>query len=160
MGDVLLELLNSRPVIDGVERDALADPTEGRAWARARGGDGTVAELRLLRAARDALTDVVIGAAPAAALTPLLEGVERRPAVDAEGLRWELSAPPHARLAVETVLAWAAVEEEMPGRLRACANSDCRRFLLDRSRANQARWCSMAVCGNRAKARRHYQRTH
>ncbi|WP_285584773.1 CGNR zinc finger domain-containing protein [Actinoallomurus iriomotensis] len=26
-------------------------------------------------------------------------------------------------------------------------------------RPNNARWCSMAVCGNRMKARRHYQRT-
>jgi predicted RNA-binding Zn ribbon-like protein len=46
----------------------------------------------------------------------------------------------------------------MPGRLRACANPDCRRFLIDRSNANKARWCSMAVCGNRMKARLHYQR--
>ncbi|GGJ34413.1 hypothetical protein GCM10010121_052110 [Streptomyces brasiliensis] len=47
----------------------------------------------------------------------------------------------------------------VPGRLRACANPECRRFLLDRSRTNKGRWCSMAVCGNRMKARRHYERT-
>ena len=38
-------------------------------------------------------------------------------------------------------------------------NDECRLFLLDRSRAHRARWCSMAVCGNRNKvasfARRH-----
>jgi hypothetical protein len=27
------------------------------------------------------------------------------------------------------------------------------------AKANSARWCSMAACGNRMKARRHYQRT-
>jgi len=27
----------------------------------------------------------------------------------------------------------------------------------DHSNANVARWCSMAICGNRLKARRHYQ---
>jgi len=32
-------------------------------------------------------------------------------------------------------------------------------FLIDRSKANAARWCSMAVCGNRMKARRHYHRS-
>lgn len=159
MSDVLLELLNSRPTVDGVERDALADPAAGRAWARARGGDGTVAELTLLRSARALLTEVVVGAASAADLAPLLDGVERHPIVGPEGIRWELRTPQHARLAVEMVLAWDAVEREMPGRLRPCANGDCRLFLLDRSRANRARWCSMAVCGNRAKARRHYQRT-
>jgi predicted RNA-binding Zn ribbon-like protein len=31
--------------------------------------------------------------------------------------------------------------------------------LIDHSKATSARWCSMAVCGNRMKARRHYQRT-
>ena len=45
-----------------------------------------------------------------------------------------------------------------PGRLRPCANDECRLFLIDHSKANAARWCSMAVCGNRMKARRHYQR--
>jgi predicted RNA-binding Zn ribbon-like protein len=32
-------------------------------------------------------------------------------------------------------------------------------FLIDRSKPNSARWCSMAICGNRLKARRHYQRS-
>ncbi len=62
-------------------------------------------------------------------------------------------------MAVEAVLAWSALQETMPGRLRPCDNPECRRFLLDRSKTNNARWCSMAVCGNRMKARRHYQRT-
>jgi predicted RNA-binding Zn ribbon-like protein len=42
--------------------------------------------------------------------------------------------------------------------LRPCANIECQLFLIDRSKPNTARWCSMAVCGNRMKARRHYQR--
>jgi predicted RNA-binding Zn ribbon-like protein len=48
---------------------------------------------------------------------------------------------------------------QSPGRLPPCANEECRLFLIDRSKANAARWCSMAVCGNRMKARRHYQRS-
>jgi predicted RNA-binding Zn ribbon-like protein len=56
------------------------------------------------------------------------------------------------------VLAWGEVERDLPGRLRPCANDECRLFLIDRSRAGTARWCSMSGCGNRMKARRHYSR--
>ncbi|MFB6608120.1 CGNR zinc finger domain-containing protein [Streptomyces noursei] len=156
--DALLDLLNSRPLINGEERDALGDPAGGRRWAREHGGEGSLAELALLRQARDALRDVVRGDSPPAVLRPLLEGVHQFPEATADGLRWTVEAPPHARLAVEMVLAWDAVQKQLPGRLRPCANDECRLFLLDRSRANRARWCSMAVCGNRAKARRHYER--
>ncbi|MFE7466999.1 CGNR zinc finger domain-containing protein [Streptomyces sp. NPDC057499] len=157
--DALLKLLNSRPLVDGEEQDALGDPADGRRWAREHGGDGSLAELALLREARDILQGIVRGQRPAVALGPLLEGVHQAPEITSDGLRWTVRTPPHARLAVELVLAWAATEERMPGRLRPCANGECRLFLLDRSRANRARWCSMAVCGNREKARRHYERT-
>ncbi|AZK97607.1 MULTISPECIES: CGNR zinc finger domain-containing protein [Streptomyces] len=157
--DALLDLLNSRPLVGGEERDALGDPADGRRWAREHGGDGSLAELALLREARDVLRDVVCGESAPAALGPLLEGVHQTPEITSDGLQWTVRTPPHARLAVETVLAWAATEERMPGRLRPCANTECRLFLLDRSRANRARWCSMAACGNREKARRHYERT-
>ncbi|MGA5824073.1 CGNR zinc finger domain-containing protein [Kitasatospora sp. NPDC094028] len=157
--DTLLDLLNSRPLVNGEEQDALGDPATGTRWAREHGGDGSPAELALLREARDVLRDVVRGECPLTALGPLLEGVHRIPEFTADGLRWTVDTPPHARLAVEVVLAWAAIEEQLPGRLRSCANDECRLFLLDRSRANRARWCSMAVCGNREKARRHYERT-
>ncbi|MGW5675848.1 CGNR zinc finger domain-containing protein [Streptomyces sp. NPDC003860] len=157
--DLVLDLLNSRPLVNGVERDALGDPADGRRWARAHGGDGSLAELTLLREARDVLRDVVRGDSSPTTLSPLLEGVRQTPEVTSDGLEWTVETPPHARLAVETVLAWAATEQRMPGRLRPCANDACQLFLLDRSRANRARWCSMAACGNRAKARRHYERT-
>ncbi|WP_405557865.1 CGNR zinc finger domain-containing protein [Streptomyces sp. NBC_01171] len=157
--NTLLDLLNSRPLVDGREQDALADPAEGRRWAREHGGDGSLAELALLREARDVLREIVGGECSPEALKPLLDGVQQVPEVGQEGLRWTLRTAPHARLAVEVILAWADTEERMPGRLRPCANSECRLFLLDRSRANRARWCSMAVCGNREKARRHYERT-
>ncbi|MEV5467185.1 CGNR zinc finger domain-containing protein [Streptomyces griseoincarnatus] len=157
--DTLLDLLNSRPLVNGEERDALGDPAGGRRWARDHGGEGSLAELALLRETRDVLRDIVRGESSPAALSPLLEGVHQVPEITSAGLQWTVKTPPHARLAVEVVLAWAATEKHMPGRLRPCANDECQLFLLDRSRANRARWCSMAVCGNREKARRHYQRT-
>jgi predicted RNA-binding Zn ribbon-like protein len=43
-------------------------------------------------------------------------------------------------------------------RLRECAAPDCAWLFLDASRNRSRRWCDMSVCGNRAKARRHYRR--
>lgn len=42
------------------------------------------------------------------------------------------------------------------GRVRICGN--CGWLFEDASRNGSRLWCDMAVCGNRAKARRHYQR--
>ncbi|MGW2894030.1 CGNR zinc finger domain-containing protein [Streptomyces sp. NPDC001212] len=157
--DALLELLNSTPVVNGVVQDRLADPEAARSWQQTHGGSGTEDELRGLVQARDALQDVVRGTRPATSLAPLLKGVTSRPRMSPAGVSWELDTPPERRMAVEAVLAWSALERTIPGRLRPCANPECRRFLIDRSKTNKARWCSMAVCGNRMKARRHYQRT-
>jgi predicted RNA-binding Zn ribbon-like protein len=40
-----------------------------------------------------------------------------------------------------------------PCRLRVCAADDCGLFILDTSRPNNRRWCSMELCGNRSKIR-------
>jgi len=42
--------------------------------------------------------------------------------------------------------------------LRRCANSECLWLFIDASKNATRRWCDMASCGNRAKARRHYQK--
>lgn len=42
-------------------------------------------------------------------------------------------------------------------KVRACRNCDW--LYIDRSRNQSRLWCDMAVCGNRAKAARHYQST-
>ena len=43
-------------------------------------------------------------------------------------------------------------------RVRRCEDDRCGWLFLDTSRNRSRRWCSMEDCGNRAKARRHYQR--
>jgi predicted RNA-binding Zn ribbon-like protein len=45
------------------------------------------------------------------------------------------------------------------GLVRQCAGEGCGWLFLDRSNAGKRRWCRMADCGNRNKARRHYHRT-
>lgn len=46
--------------------------------------------------------------------------------------------------------------------IRSCEGSACMLLFLDRTKSHARRWCSMAVCGNRAKqaAHRHRLRTH
>ena len=154
----LLALLNSTPVVEGVPTDDFADTDRALAWLAGAGGRGTEAELRHVREVRRVLQAVVRGEEPPDVLAPELRGVAYVPAI-ADGLiNWTRSVSPERELAVRAVLAWGAVARQSPGRLRPCANDECRLFLIDRSKANAARWCSMAVCGNRMKARRHYQR--
>jgi predicted RNA-binding Zn ribbon-like protein len=152
---VLIALLNTTPVIGGMATDELADATTAQSWLRAHGGAGDEA-LDDLRRVRDDLQHVVRGEREPAVLDGYLDGVRQVPRIGADGLTWSLddSADWPARV----VLAWGAVETDAPGRLRPCANDECRLFLLDRTRAGTARWCSMSGCGNRMKARRHYDR--
>jgi predicted RNA-binding Zn ribbon-like protein len=51
----------------------------------------------------------------------------------------------------------ALLEQQPRTAIRACADERCGWLFLDPS--GRRRWCEMAVCGNRAKARRYAQRT-
>ncbi len=42
--------------------------------------------------------------------------------------------------------------------VRECGADDCRWLFVDTSKNRSRQWCSMSSCGNREKARRHYQR--
>lgn len=52
----------------------------------------------------------------------------------------------------------ALLTSEELDRVRECADDRCGWLFLDTSRNRSRRWCSMKDCGNRAKARRHYER--
>lgn len=156
--DLLMALLNSAPIVDG-ERIEGMDGSAGEEFVRLFGGTGSPAELLALRAARDALHDIIRGHGDGGSrLGQLFGNAVLQPSVSAEGIRWSLQAPPTERLAARATLAWSKVMEEMPGRLRACANTECNLFLIDHSRPGTAKWCSMATCGNRIKARAHARR--
>lgn len=154
----LLALLNTTPVMDGVPTDELGDRAHAFDWLASAGGQGTDAEWRLVLTVRAALQAVVRAELSADALADVLVGAALTPAITAGQITWALSVAPDRALAVRAVLAWDALEKTSAGRLRPCANDDCRLFLIDRSKAATARWCSMAICGNRMKARRHYQK--
>lgn len=58
--------------------------------------------------------------------------------------------------------AWLAADSllsllgEAPDRIKQCAHPHCILWFHDTSKNGARRWHSMAVCGNRAKAARHY----
>ncbi|ADB35197.1 protein of unknown function DUF1470 [Kribbella flavida DSM 17836] len=147
--EVLLALLNSSPMVDGQPTDALRGAgAEG--WLRAQGIPGSV---RSAREVRDAIALVVRGMAPADSLQRYLAAVRRVPVLTADGeVEWRTTG---GGVGAHLVLAWSGLRD----RIRPCENdTECRLFLLDRSKANARRWCSMSTCGNRLKARRHHQR--
>jgi predicted RNA-binding Zn ribbon-like protein len=59
---------------------------------------------------------------------------------------------PVARAAADVLLS-----DELAN-LRMCASEDCAWLFLDKTKNKRRRWCDMRICGNRVKARRHYER--
>ncbi|MFC7917564.1 CGNR zinc finger domain-containing protein [Streptomyces sp. NPDC057386] len=160
-----LDLLNTRWLRDGAVQDLLRD-TDGLAvWLEANGlaeeYTADAATLRHALTARDALSAAVDGS--------LAEGASRVDAVLAHGrVRATLTAEgPGEKPEFEDPSwgpAWLAARDYLrllttaPDRIRSCAHEACTLHFFDTSRNGTRRWCSMAVCGNRAKASRHYAR--
>jgi predicted RNA-binding Zn ribbon-like protein len=71
----------------------------------------------------------------------------------AEGDALDDMLAPIARAAADML-----VDDAELSRVRICAADDCDWLFLDTTKNRSRQWCSMASCGNRAKARRHYQR--
>lgn len=156
--ELLLAVLNTTPLDGGIRQDHLRG-TPGLAWLVAHGGVSSTRERDSLIEARDLLQHAVREEPDGQAIARFLEGVAVVPVLEGRSLVWNRWLPSERELAARVVLAWAKIEGIRPHRLKACANPQCERFLLDRGHSNQAKWCSMAICGNRAKARRHYERT-
>lgn len=74
---------------------------------------------------------------------------------------WEWPADrPDLRQVLWSVIQAAAdlVTSDDVTRIRECSAPDCNWLFLDRSRGGRRKWCDMSTCGNRAKARRYYER--
>lgn len=145
------------------ELEALPD---ARAWCLSHGlappKDGT--HLQLLRDFRETLRELLFannGEADASAawrhLRPFLASTRLSLAVDPQrGL--ELS--PEDKGPIASLLA-TVYESQLLGtwsRLRACRKSSCRFAYYDRTKNASRAWCSMASCGNQAKAARRRER--
>jgi predicted RNA-binding Zn ribbon-like protein len=151
--------------------EELLTPADLAAWVRAHGGpDGTegahfgdvglaeVIELReALRDACQAHAGVDMAPAAVAALDLLLARGPLRLAVDETGTAAVRPADGLTGVAALTARIAAAVAAGAADgswqRLKACASDTCRWVYYDRSPAGRSRWCTMAVCGSRAKMR-------
>ncbi|WP_434992201.1 CGNR zinc finger domain-containing protein [Arthrobacter sp. Ld5] len=156
--DLLLAVLNSAPVVGGRQSEELTAESWPEFTARF-GGTGSPGEREQVRQVRDVLHHVIRGDADALdGLAESLEDAVLVPQVSAHGIHWALSTHPDGRIPARAVMAWSRILHDAPGRLRPCANDECNLFLIDRSRPGTAKWCSMATCGNRMKARAHASR--
>lgn len=83
-------------------------------------------------------------------LEPTSEGFEVRFRALPEG--------PEALLAPVAESAARFLAEAEPTLVKGCGNPGCILFFYDASKNHTRRWCSMSACGNRMKARAHYER--
>lgn len=164
------DLVNTVDLEGGTEE--LATPRELTRWARAHGVGGPAFDadgLDAVLALREALRDVCAAHAgvdvPSDTVRTLADLLARAPlhlVIDAEGSAGLRPAPgltgvPALTALVAAAIAAATVDGTWP-RLKACASDTCRWVYYDRSPAGRSRWCTMALCGSRAKMRT-YRRT-
>jgi predicted RNA-binding Zn ribbon-like protein len=144
------ELVNTLDVETGV--DALSED-----WLRSVGlaADEAVS-LDSVRELREALRGVLAGDADAVAAldafgrsAPVVVGFAPDGAVRLDG------SGVAGRVLAIVAGAWGDGTWE---RLKVCAADDCQWAFYDASRNHSRTWCSMSVCGNRAKARAYRRR--
>ncbi|MCX7355872.1 MAG: CGNR zinc finger domain-containing protein [Alphaproteobacteria bacterium] len=162
-------------LVDWSRRGGLLDEAEAgelhkRAAKDRRRGDVVLGAARELREAIHGLTASVArgkghASGDMAVLNRVLAKAPRRRglAKGEAGFVWKLSERPRtldvmlfpiAESAGETLIAAESA------RLKSCASPECGWVFLDTTRGNRRRWCDMADCGNRVKARRHYLKAH
>ncbi len=78
--------------------------------------------------------------------------------------RFNWTCPPRRGLLINILhpIVWSASQllaSPDVARVKTCDNDACGWLFLDSSRKHNRKWCEMAVCGNRAKARRFYERS-
>jgi len=162
--------VNTVDLQDGPEE--LTDPNTLERWLVAHGllESGvavSTADLKNAIAVREAIRGL-IGANTGAAVYPL-DIATLNGAAAASRLRTRFGADGKARLEPEATgvagamgrmvaAVFRAMSEEDWTRLKLCGSSACRWAFYDRSRNHSSRWCTMASCGNRQKARRFRQR--
>jgi predicted RNA-binding Zn ribbon-like protein len=138
------------------EFDAVAAQARGlrewfRGFVRAKSGRGVVAadlsELEPLNRllARDERF-LQVAAGPAGGASALALNPQRR---------WR--SPESLLLPIAEEIARFLCSEDFP-HVKACEGSTCTLLFVDRTRGRARRWCSMAICGNRAKQAAHRNR--
>jgi predicted RNA-binding Zn ribbon-like protein len=167
-GDVglLQAFVNTVALRDGPER--LSDPNTLKAWLVANGlMDASppvdASDLKHAIALREAIRGA-IGANSGLPVYPV-DIATLNGAAGASGLRIRFGSDGKPRMepgapgvvgAMGRLVAtlYAAMQDSTWSRLKLCRSQHCRRAFYDRSKNHSSRWCAMASCGNREKARR------
>lgn len=129
----------------------------------------TEAELKRLRELRESLRSVLVAHTSgvseqprrsASRLNELCAPVNLRPDFTPEGEPRLVASSEGLERLVEDLLAAAvwAHHTGLWGRLKVCANEDCRWAFYDHSKNRSGNWCVMEICGSRAKMRAYRQR--
>src|SRR5579859_3548512 len=158
--------VNTVDLQDGPEE--LKDTNTLKTWLVARDLMDPVhgvdeADLRNAIAVRESIRGV-IGANSGFSVYPI-DLATLNQAAAASRLRMRFGADGRARLEPETrgvvgamgrivATLYSAMQEEDWSRLKLCHNDACRWAFYDRSKNHSSRWCTMASCGNKMKARR------
>ena len=162
--ELVRRFVNTRDVEDGIEE--LATPAAARAWLRAHGLSGVPglgkAEVERLTGLREALRKLLLAnngeGRDRRALEHLRAEATRAPLRVRFEERGESALVP-AGAGIDAVvgeligIVHEAIADGTWERLKACRSEKCEWAFYDRSRNRSGTWCSMAVCGNRAKAR-------
>jgi predicted RNA-binding Zn ribbon-like protein len=170
--DLCLDFANTRYLRgQDTPTETLKAPADLAGWAKApkapapKEFDQAIALREALYRLFDAQAE---GKAPAAHdLEMLNHALAHAPARTAlkhgrDGYDWDVDTRSGTALALLAPVLWSAgdlLAGPRLDRVRRCANPECGWLFLDDSRAGKRRWCSMASCGNRAKARRHYHKS-
>jgi predicted RNA-binding Zn ribbon-like protein len=160
--------------------DALASPADLDAWLRRagladdHGGPSGQRELSLAVELREALRDVLrshVTRRSAHAVPPAAGTAAARVARVATAMRAKFDVDTDGRIAVVAAGAGTAAaltrllligaEAASAGtwqRLKVCSADDCQWAFYDRSPTHSGCWCSMQICGSRAKSRAYRSR--
>ena len=172
-GRLVIDLLNTVSARDGLPVDLLDTPEDLPVWADVVGlpyaqdiGIRSEAELAELREFREALREGLRRWREGDPASPGLIGrLNHELARDPRhvSLRMQDGAPltemvstggPLDRLCADVAASLAMMlGRDDRSRYRACANETCRFTFYDDSKPGTRRWCSMELCGGRAKAR-------
>lgn len=153
-----LDLLNTEWMLGGVRQDLFALDGGLAIWLSGHGLPDDPSALEPLLSARKALRAVVLDPSDRTGFNAVLAHARVRLSLEEDGPGRKVEADPGwlpACLAAENYL---SLLEERPDRIRPCGNPECILHFYDISKNGTRRWCSMAGCGNRAKASRHYAR--
>ncbi|HKN93397.1 MAG TPA: CGNR zinc finger domain-containing protein [Thermoleophilaceae bacterium] len=171
-GAKLIEDFVNTTELDEPDGETLRDPDALRAWLGERellpaGAPVSADDLESALAVREALRSLLLannGAPLDTGALATLNGAAERSRLRvtfAPGGRAELvpdEADVPGALSRILAVAYTSMADETWPRLKACRLDDCQWAFFDQSKNRSRTWCSMKVCGNRAKARAYRER--